>query len=321
MGEKWFQTLDADDFNVFRDLTAFVGPARAYALARWYKGPGGRLEKDDLVSHANVALVELANAEDSEYHHHPGRFWVAVKQNIDWRMQRVLYEREGVENVRCDHYQEVEKKDPADSYTQLRIRHEYSLLQAALGDAIAVMPRRHKIILALRFFEQNSLNTMGGMIGSTNKPPFNWVAAICTYVLWHAEREVTERRDPGRPSLPKIREAYIEPLERAATAVAAEYGMDADEWLGWVQRAYVEDVSCLVDILDTANGRVIHYVKPKVDRAADVAYVDSMEPRPRTIGELKERTGWGWPRCKAALDVWRRANGIEVLKSGHVAAA
>ncbi|MFN3948006.1 hypothetical protein [Microbacterium sp.] len=321
MVEKWFQHVEADDFDAFRDLGAFVSPARSYVLWRWYKGDGGRIEKDDLISYAHVALVELANAPDGEFRRHPGRFWAAAKQAIDWRVQRVLYEREGAENVRSDHYDEIEGMDPADSYTQLRIRQEYSLLQVALAEAIAVLPRRHKIILALRFFEQSSLGKMGAMIGSSDKPPFNYVAALCAHLLWCAKREVSERGELDRPPLPRIRAKYEEPLERAAAEAAARYGMDADTWLGWVQRSYVADVSCLVDIVNTANGHMIHYTQPKVDRAADVEYVETMDPAPRTIGELRERTGWGWPRCTEALTVWRRRHGIETLKNGHAAVA
>jgi hypothetical protein len=321
VAETWFREIEDGDFNVWRDLGVFVAPARNYVLRRWYNGPTGRIEKDDLVSHAHVVLVELANAKHGEFHEHPGRFWAAIKQSIDWRIQRVVYEREGRENVRSDHYQEIEE-DPEFTYSQLRVRQEYSLVQVALCDAIAVLPRRHKIVLALRFFEQHSLAKMGGMIGAkTNKAPFNYVTALCAYLLWYAKCEVSDRGILERPPLPKIADQYIEPLEVAAADSAAAYGMDSDEWLGWVQRCYLADVSYLLDIMDTGNGHMIHYVQPRVDRAADVAYVESMEPAPQSIAELKERTGWGWPRCEEAIAVWRRAHGIEAPKNGNAVRA
>lgn len=301
------------DWPILRDY------AHAYVVSRYGRKEDRRyLSHDDLKSHADYALVKLLQA-DLPDKLHGAQFWVMLRNNIDWEFNRVWRAKDIHEGV-IGSYDAVGRDDdrePGDRISSLRVAHRDSLIVGMMADHIATaVPTALKVILGLFFFEELNQEEVGELAGAAKQTIQRWMKEMCEHIVDHARTQVIEHPIEPRP-LPKMAPLYVANiLANAETFIQERYGVDLPSWLGWVQLSYRVDVSYLVDMIDSGNGHRIRRDKPRLDRAADVATLEQMDPLPATVNEVMERLGWAHSRARLTIMEWRRKHGIETPPGG-----
>lgn len=277
----------------------------------WLQGRSCLLAVDDIVQLARIALLEVSQEwpqlrltrdrgqyEDRE-------FWryleTAIRGGVLGEARRLQRHHHDEWDRSIDAIQEafdtpgqhISSSDATaliegDERTSLRVGRSsatWMMTHEAAVDYFAILPRRHKIIIALRYFDDMTLPAVKRLLGRYAGDPSTLSARAIE--SWRAYVRTLFLDDADNVAPLKARNRGGDEPYALTRFVRERYGSDVDGWLGFVTRCFREDVSYMVDIL----GHDV-YVPPG-------AYGATLSPFQQT-----------------QVDVWRAA-GVSIAEIGR----
>ncbi len=260
--------LAADELVDFDDPEAIIArmlrPLRGHIVNRyaWMERRGGCLVTvEDLIQVASLELVKLATEwttkRPAEMLVDEGRvFWSYLQKIVKTTVLDCLNENLDPQQVDLDeqgaygsgHASDIDD-EPRTSVRTPAVSFNWAMLSEEIVDYFAVMPRRHKVLIALRYFEELTFDEIGVLNGMSKESVFKIVGPAVE--SWrkvtqgiYAEKRWGVARITGSPwEAPAAVEEFVQ----------ARHGIDVTEWLGFVTRCFRADVSYLVDALSVGR--------------------------------------------------------------------
>lgn len=236
---------------------------------RWMENRGNcLLTIDDLVQVASIQLMKLAERWDDILAErgqtrdgNGGMFWKFLEHQTKQEVLR-YYEKVAKANrpahASADDIEENPGGYTPEVRTALARLQQPSIVHQDIAAFFDTLPRKDKMYIALRYFDELSYAQMADVLGANKNTTTNLTVRIVDRWRDYARNQFTDHSVVvGRRV-----EWEWEPTETLLTYIQNRHRVDLPEYLGWVSLCLRADVSYLADILSTQRTEAVSAREP-----------------------------------------------------------